>query len=305
MVEDQGVMKLTNKRDYYEVLGIGRDASDAEIKKAYRKLAKKYHPDTNPGDIRAEQMFKEAGEAYEILSDPEKREMYDRFGHGAFDGTASGAYQENGPGRSYHEFHFQGGTSDDIFEDLFGSMFGGRKGFSRDGEDLQGEVKISFDDAVFGCEKVIHIQGDHGRMQSLQIKIPAGIENGKTIRLRGKGMSGSGGGAPGDFLLKVLVGTKNGYERRGMDVYTTLSIPFSMAALGGETEIQTLYGKVRCHIQEGTQSGTKIRLRGKGIVSMKNPQVHGDQYVTVQIQVPKNLNPAAREKLKEFVKLCA
>ena len=134
--------------------------------------------------------------------------------------------------------------------------------------------------------------------------IPAGIDTGKSIRLRGKGMPGTGGGKPGDLLLKVTVGSRPGYERKGQDVYTTINIPFSMAVLGGETLVPTLYGNVMCKIQSGTQSGTRIRLKGKGIVSMKNPNERGDQYVTVQIQVPKNLSEEAKKKLREFEKAC-
>mgnify|MGYP005757893355 CR=1 FL=1 len=332
---------MTVKRDYYEVLGVNRGASDSELKKAYRKLAKKYHPDMNPGDAHAEQMFKEATEAYEVLSDPEKRKMYDQFGHAAFDGSASGFQQGNpggGPGgTTYREFHFNSndGSMDDIFGDIFGGMFhgfdqggfgssqgftgssgfGGSRGFNssgfgggfsgrQKGSDLTSEINVTFDEAVNGCDKVFRFSRGNGSTQSLQVHIPAGIEDGKTIRLRGKGMPGSGGGEPGDLLLEVHVGSRPGFERKGMDVYTTANIPFTTAVLGGEAMVQTLNGRVLCKIAPGTQSGTKIRLRGKGIVSMKNPSVHGDLYVTVQIQVPRNLNPGAKQKLREFERAC-
>ena len=366
---------MAEKRDYYDILGIKRDASAETIKKAFRKLAKKYHPDSNAGNPQAEQMFKDVNEAYSILSDPEKKKLYDRFGHAAFDpnsaayGGAGGAgasgngpfgsgfggtgqggawHYQSGPG-GYAEYHFTGDDLDDmgdIFGDMFGGMFhgkssggssrsrhftggsgfggssahfgggsgfggfGGSQGFhSADfrekGSDLTSDVTISFDEAVSGCEKLITLQNPQtGKRQSLQVHIPAGIDTGKSIRLKGKGMPGTGGGEPGDLLLKVTVGTRPGYERKGSDVYTTISIPYTTAVFGGEATVPTLYGNVICKIREGMQSGSKIRLRGKGIVSMKNPSVRGDQYVTIQIQVPQNLNYSAKEKLHEYAKAC-
>lgn len=308
------------KRDYYEVLGVARNANENAIKKAYRKLAKKYHPDSNVGNKQAEERFKEVTEAYDILSDPEKRKLYDRFGHAAFDGNATGAgaagaagaggsgsWHYTGPNGAYQEYHFAGGDMDDILKQMFGNSGFRGFGFRQDGEDLHAELTISFDEAVFGCDKVISLSGmdgAQGRESSLKVHIPAGIDSGKTVRLQGKGRPGSGDGRPGDLLLLVNVGSKAGYERRGMDVYTTISVPFSTAVLGGEAVVDTLYGKVVCKIAEGTQSGTKIRLKGKGIVSMKQPGVYGDHYVTVQIQVPKNLNETAKRKLREFEQAC-
>lgn len=338
------------KRDYYDVLGVSRSADEAAIKKAYRKLAKKYHPDTNAGNAQAEQKFKEVTEAYEVLGDPEKRKMYDQFGHAAFDGgqaAGGNGYQSTG-GNGYQEYHFEGGNMDDIFGDIFGDMFGhsgsgdghfgqgkkqkhsgrtfhwsnfgkGSSGFEEDsfygdgfgggtfarkGSDLNAEVNVSFDEAAFGCDKIIRLQKEDGSVQSLQVHIPAGIESGKTIRLRGKGMPGTGGAGAGDLLMRVTVGEKPGFERRGMDVYSTVQIPFTTAVFGGEAVVKTINGQVICKIKPGTQSGTKIRLRGKGIMDMKNSAVHGDQYVTVQIQVPTNLSREAKQKLKEFEAAC-
>ncbi len=319
---------MAAKRDYYEILGVDRNADEKTIKRAYRKLAKKYHPDTNPGDAQAEKKFKEITEAYTILTDPEKKKLYDQFGHAAFDeGAANSSYG----GNNYQEFHFEGSGMDDIFQDLFGDMFkntgkGGSRsyhfhqnGFQGDnfhdrfygngfgngsfrqrGRDLNADVSVTFDEAAFGCEKVISLKDSDGRIQSLQIRIPAGIEDGKSIRLRGKGMSGTGGGPAGDLMLKVHVAEKPGFRREGMDVYTTVEIPFTTAVFGGDAVVRTLNGQVVCKIKEGTQSGTKIRLRGKGIVSMKDPSVYGDLYATVQIQVPRNLSAEERQKLKEF-----
>lgn len=306
-------MTLT-QRDYYEILGINRQADAAAIKKAYRQLAKKYHPDTKADDPHAEQMFKDVTEAYTILSDPEKKKLYDQFGHAAFDGSSPKPDASGDPYGSYQEYHFTGGDMDDIFSELFGSRFcSGNSGgfeygnyherdfdFRQRGADLHSEVFISFDEAAFGCDKVISLREADGSVRTLKVHVPAGIETGKSIRLRGKGMPGMNGGEDGDLLLKVTVGEKAGYERKGLDVYTTADIPFTTAVFGGEIRVPTLYGDVVCKIREGTQSGTKIRLRGKGIVSMKRPDVRGDQYVTVQIQVPKNLSREARQKLKEY-----
>lgn len=367
---------MAEKRDYYDVLGVSRSADDNTIKKAYRKLAKKYHPDTNGGDPKAEQKFKEVTEAYNVLSDKEKRKLYDQFGHAAFDGSAPGAGAQGGAngdpfsgfggfGRgadgsngSYQEYHFSGDDMDDILKNMFGGGagsfrqgrtsnggtyysyssngnaggrsshggfgngfsgfgrsgdgsgfgygngfgdgFGGGNAYQSRGEDLHANVSITFDEAAFGCDKRITLTDGHGENKTLQVHIPAGIDTGKSVRLRGKGQPGIGGGSAGDLLLEVTVGSRPGYERKGSDVYTTVNIPYTTAVFGGEAAVETLYGTVVCKIREGTQSGTKIRLKGKGIVSMRDPKVHGDQYVTVQIQVPTGLNEDAKQKLREF-----
>ena len=331
------------KRDYYEVLGIDKKADDKAIKRAYRKLAKKYHPDTNPGDKQAEQKFKEVTEAYNVLGDEKKRKLYDQYGFAAFEeGAAGGAYGGAGAGSGfggfqggfggnggYQEFHFKGGQNgnmDDIFGDIFGDMFHGRSSsgfggqgfkqsygsgfgggsFKSKGQDLHAEIRVSFEDAAFGCEKVINLSSGQGTpAQSLKVRVPAGIEDGKSIRLRGKGGPGMNGGEAGDLLLKIHVDEKPGYERKGMDVYTTISVPFTTAVFGGEAIVNTLKGSVKCKIPAGIQSGSKIRLRGKGIVSMKDPSVHGDMYAAVQIKLPRNLSPEAKQKLREFEKIVA
>lgn len=364
---------MAAKRDYYEVLGVSKSADADAIKKAYRKLAKKYHPDVNKDDPTAQQRFQEITEAYGVLSDPKQKALYDKYGHAAFDGSGAGgagagpqgSYGQNG---GFHSFHFEGGNMDDLFGDLFGGMFHGKSGqkqsgksyrthfgsgfggadgysqgfdgtagsgytggfgsstgngytggfdgfdfgggsyggfgSSQRGEDLRAEISVSFDEAAFGCEKKISLQGQDGKISTVQVKIPAGIESGKTIRLRGKGMPGSNSAGDGDLLLKVDVQEKPGFERKGADLYTTVKIPFTTAVLGGEAEVATLTGKVVCRIKPGTQSGSRIRLKGKGIVSMKDASVHGDQYVTVQIDVPKNLSAAAKQKLREFEEAC-
>lgn len=365
------------KRDYYEVLGVNRNADAATIKKAYRKLAKKYHPDSNEGNATAAERFKEVNEAYDVLSDEKKRKLYDQFGHAAFEegagnyggaqgnpfGSGFGGSQGNpfgsgfqgsySDGNGYHEFHFENGEDmDDILKNIFGggfkkgrssggfgssgfgnsgfhgSGFGGfgsgsdgfGSGFGADGsgfhsqgfggsysskgEDLHADVTVSFDEAAFGGKKVIRLQSSNGGVQNYEVNIPAGIESGKSIRLKGKGHPGIGGGEAGDLLLKVNVQDKPGYRREGRDVYTIVNIPFTTAVFGGEAKVHTIYGDVLCNIKPGTQSGTKIRLRGKGIVAMNNPSVHGDEYATVQIEVPTNLTPDARRKLREFEQEC-
>lgn len=365
---------MAAKQDYYELLGVAKNADATAIKKAYRKLAKKYHPDMNPGDKQAEQKFKEVTEAYNVLSDTEKKKLYDQYGFAAFEegsGNPYGSGGQNGAGggfhggfggfdfgqggNGYHEYHFENsnmGDMGDIFGDIFGDMFhGGSSGghrsysfhsdgnggfhqyysngsgadgfgqgshfggfgqgggfhggqFRQKGSDIHADVTVSFDDAAFGCEKMIHLKDENGQVQSLKVTIPAGIDTGKTVRLKGKGNPGFNGGEAGDLLLKVKVGDRAGFERKGMDVYTNISIPFTTAVLGGEAVVPTLNGNVICKIRPGTQSGSKIRLKGKGIVSMKDRSVHGDEYAVVQIQVPKNLNETAKEKLKEFAKAC-
>lgn len=303
---------MAQKRDYYEVLGIPRDADAAAIKKAYRKLAKKYHPDTNKGDASADEKFKEVSEAYEVLKDAEKRKLYDRFGTAAFDGSMdAGAYRSSDQtAAGSRTYHFEGDDMEELFRELFGGGYRRSRSSGFDeydfthrsyrGENAAAQIHIDFDEAVSGCSKVISYRDENGMTRSLQVSIPAGIDTGKKIRLQGRGAAGVNGGPSGDLYLEVIVGKKAGFERKGQDVYTTVQIPYATAVLGGEAVVPTLYGNVRCRIREGTQSGTKIRLRGKGIVSMENSAKKGDQYVTVEIQVPRTLNSEAKQKLREY-----
>lgn len=320
---------MAAKRDYYETLGVNKSADKEAIKRAYRKLAKKYHPDTNAGDAHAEEMFKDVTEAYNVLSDEKKRKLYDEFGfaglqegfseeaarqaaQGGFggfggNGSFSGSYSSNGGPFTHQEFHFENGSGDvdDIFS-MFGDMFshgGSARGrsTSRKGSDVMADLTISFDEAVFGCEKSISLQDPStGKVSNLSIHIPAGIESGKTVRLKGQGNPGRNGGAAGDVLLNVNVTPSREFERKGQNVYSTIRVPFTTAALGGKARVHTLYGDVECSIKAGTQGGSKIRLKGKGISSMKNPSVKGDQYVTVEISVPRRLTPRAKEALEEY-----
>ena len=353
------------KRDYYEVLGVDRNADEATIKKAYRVLAKKYHPDANPGDKEAEKKFKEASEAYAVLSDAEKRKQYDRFGHAAFDGSAGG-----GAGG----FDFSGMDMGDIFGDIFGDFFGGGSRSRRanngpmKGANIRTSIRITFEEAVFGCEKEIELvlkdecktchgsgakpgtsketcpkcggkgkvvysqQSLFGMVQNvqscpdcngtgqiikekcpdcrgtgyiaskkkIQVSIPAGIDDGQSVRIREKGEPGVNGGPRGDLLVEVVVSRHPIFQRQDMNIYSTAPISFAQAALGGEVRINTVDGDVLYEVKPGTQTDTKIRLKGKGVPSLRNKAVRGDQYVTLVVQVPTGLNEAAKEALRAF-----
>ena len=338
------------RKDCYEILGVAKDADESTIKKAYRKLAKKYHPDTNAGNPQAEEKFKEINESYAIIGDPEKRKLYDKYGYMAFqegfDPKKAEEYEKYGGGmgngNGTYEFHFDGTGSEDfgdIFDNIFGGFGGagsgfggsgfggsgfggsgfggsgfdssgfggsGRGGFNgagRKGADAQADITISFDEAVTGCDKNITLQDEVGKTQSLRVHIPAGVDTGSKVRLKGQGGRSSGSGNAGDLFLNINVEKKPGFDRKGLDIYTTISIPYTTAVLGGEAIVHTVTGDVSCKIKEGIQSGSKIRLRGKGAPSMKNNSIRGDQYVTVQIQVPRYVSPEARKKLKELEKL--
>ena len=354
------------KRDYYEVLGVSRSADASAIKKAYRKLAKKYHPDANPGDKEAEAKFKEASEAYAVLSDSEKRRQYDQFGHAAFDGGAGGA----------GGFDFSGMDMGDIFGDIFGDFFGGGRRNSNNNGPAQGAsvrltVRITFEEAVFGCSKELEFpykeecktchgtgakpgtspetcskcggkgkvvysqQSLFGMMQNVQtcpdcggtgkvirekcpdcrgtgyiskkvrktVEIPAGIDNGQSVRVRGYGEPGRNGGPRGDLLVEVTVSRHPIFQRQDMNIYSTAPVTFAQAALGGEIRINTVDGDVLYEVKPGTQTDTKIRLKGKGVPSLRNKGVRGDQYVTLVVQTPTGLNNEAKEALRHFDEL--
>ncbi len=355
-----------SKRDYYEVLGVDKNADDAALKKAYRALAKKYHPDMNPGDAEAEKKFKEASEAYAVLSDPEKRRQYDQFGHAAF--------EQGGPGGfgGFDGFNFSGDMGD-IFGDIFGDLFGGgrRRGGSNgpmQGANLRTSVRVTFEEAVFGCEKEIELtlkdectnchgtgakpgtspetcpkcggrgqvvftqQSLFGTVQNVQtcpdchgsgkivkekcphcsgtgytssrkkikVTVPAGIDNGQSIRIREKGEPGTNGGPRGDLLVEVIVGRHPVFQRQDMDIYSTVPMTYAQAALGGDIRISTVDGDIVYTIKPGTQTDTKVRFKGKGVPSLRNKNVRGDHYVTLVVQVPTKLNEAAKQALHEF-----
>lgn len=308
------------KRDYYDVLGVHKKATNQELKSAYRKLAKKYHPDTNPGDTKAEQMFKEVTEAYNVLSDEEKRKLYDQFGHAAFDGsmgsnpeeyargTNSHFWKSEDPGGTRTEYYYSG-DMDDIFGDMFGGFFNrnqreGHFGFGdgffgeEDGiNDITKEITVSFKEAALGCEKIIRFHGSGS--DTLAVKIPAGINEGQSIRLKGKGRTGHSGKA-GDMFIKIHILEDKKYTRDGQDVYITEAIPYTTAILGGEVKFDTLYGPVACKVPAGSQAGSKLRLRNKGIVSMKNRNSYGDEYVILQIKVPRNVSEKEKDLLRQL-----
>lgn len=353
------------KRDYYEVLGVDKNADDAAIKKAYRQLAKKYHPDMNPGDKEAEKKFKEASEAYAVLSDADKRRQYDQFGHAAFDGGAGGA----------GGFDFNSADMGDIFGDIFGDLFGGgrmrRSGANAgpmQGANLRAQIRVTFEEAVFGCDKEIELtlkdecgschgsgakagtspvtctkcggrgqvvytqQSLFGMVQNVRVcpdcngtgkvikekcpdcygtgyiagkkkiavTVPAGIDNGQSIRIRGKGEPGTNGGPRGDLLVEVVVARHPIFQRQDTNIYSTAPISFVTAALGGSVRIKTVDGEVEYDVKPGTQTDTKVRLRGKGVPSLRNKNVRGDHYVTLVVQVPTSLTKEAKEALQAY-----
>ena len=353
------------KRDYYEVLGIDKNADDAAIKKAYRQLAKKYHPDMNPGNQEAEKKFKEASEAYAVLSDPDKRRQYDQFGHAAFEGGAGGG--------GFGGFDFTGADMGDIFGDIFGDLFGG--GRSRranngpmQGANLRAQIRVTFEEAVFGCDKEIELtlkdecgqcngtgakpgtspitctkcggkgqvvytqQSLFGMVQNVRtcpdcngtgkvikekcpdcygtgyisnkkkiaVTVPAGIDKGQSIRIRGKGEPGVNGGPRGDLLVEVLVSRHPIFQRQDTNIYSTAPISFVTAALGGTVRIKTVDGEVEYDVKAGTQTDTRVRLKGKGVPSLRNKNVRGDHYVTLVVQVPTDLSKDAKEALRAY-----
>ena len=359
-----------NKRDYYEVLGVDRGADEATIKKAYRQLAKKYHPDMNPGDKEAEKKFKEASEAYAVLSDAEKRRQYDQFGHAAFEQGGGGAGGFGG-------FDFNGGDMGDIFGDIFGDLFGGGRSRRANNGPMKGAnvrtaVRITFEEAVFGCEKQLDLnlkdecttchgtgakpgtspetcpkcggkgqivytqQSLFGTVRNVQtcpdcngsgkivkekcadchgsgyitnrkkiaVTIPAGIDNGQSIRIREKGEPGVNGGPRGDLLVEVQVERHPIFQRQDMNIFSTAPITFAQAALGGDVKISTVDGDVLYTVKPGTQTDTKIRLKGKGVPSLRNSNVRGDHYVTLVVQTPTKLNEKAKEALRAFDEAC-
>ncbi len=358
---------MAEKRDYYEVLGIPKTATEAEIKKAFRTTAKKYHPDMHPGDKECEEKFKEAQEAYAVLSDPDKRRQYDQFGHAAFDGSAGG-----GAGG----FDFSGMDMGDIFGDIFGDFFGGGSRRSSNngpqkGANVRLSVRITFEEAIFGCAKELEFsykeecktchgtgakpgtspetcskcggkgkvvysqQSLFGMMQNVQtcpdcqgtgkvvkekcsdcrgngyvakrikktVDIPAGIDNGQCVRVRDYGEPGKNGGPRGDLLVEVIVSRNPAFERRDMDIFSHASISFGIAALGGDVRIKTVDGDIIYTVAPGTQTGTRIRLKGKGVPSIRNKAVRGDHYVTLIVNTPSGLSKEAKEVLRKFDEL--
>ena len=291
-------------KDYYEILGLKKGASPDEIKKAFRKLAVKYHPDKNAGDKKAEDRFKEINEAYAVLSDPEKKSQYDQFGSTGFHQRYSqeDIFRNFNANDIFREFNL--GGSDDVFSRIFGMGGGFRQGggrsMSRKGQDFEMELPVSFLDAFSGGEKRVAFSRE-GRSEELSVKIPAGIESGARLRLSGKGGSGIGGGPNGDLYLNIVVREDQRYRREGADIHVSQQIPFSLACLGGSLDVETLDGAKRIKVPAGIQSGTRIRLKGLGF-PRGSKEGRGDFYVEVQIKVPQNLSAPQKglvEKLAE------
>ena len=356
---------MADKRDYYEVLGVDRNADDATLKKAYRKLAKKYHPDMTPGDKEAEAKFKEATEAYGVLSDPDKRRQYDQFGHAAFENGGGGAGGFGG-------FDFSGDMGD-IFGDIFGDLFGGggrrrANNGPMKGANLRAAVNIMFQEAITGCEKELEITlkdpctkcngtgakpgtspetcpkcngsgqvvmtqqsmfgmvrnvtvcpdcqgtgkiirekcpdcrgtGFTSSRKKIQVSVPDGIDDGQSIRIRDKGEPGTNGGPRGDLLVEVRVARHAIFQREDMNIFSTADISFAQAALGGTIRIPTVDGDVEYEVKPGTQPNTRIRLKGKGVPSLRNRNVRGDHYVTLNLKVPTSLSNESKEALRKF-----
>lgn len=340
-------------KDYYNTLGVKRGASEKEIKSAFRKLARKHHPDVNPNDKGAEARFKEVSEAYEVLSDPEKRKKYDQFGadweryqqaQGAPGGFDFSKYAEN-LGGSYSGGNYSagfGGIGDSGFSDFFDMLYGqtgaasrGRNAYysggrastiPRQGEDYEQDVELTLEEAFAGGQRVLQMEvpdmcptcngsgrtgnkvcptcqgvGSVYRSKRLEVKIPPGVHTGSRVRIAGEGGPGTGGGGKGDMYLKVRVLPSNRFERKGDDVYTTISTPLYTAVLGGEVEVPTLKGtKLALKIPQATQNGRTFRLTGQGMPSLKNPQKKGDLLARIEVQLPAELSD---EEKKHFAEL--
>lgn len=284
------------KKDYYEVLGVSKNASDDEIKKAYRKLAVKYHPDKNPGDKEAEEKFKEVSEAHEVLSDKQKRARYDQFGHAGVGGNGNmggNPFQ----GGSFQNFNFDFGGGGGGLDDILGSIFGFGGGPRRParGADYRTTVTLTFEEAVFGTTKVVSADG-----KDLKVKIPAGIDDGMSIRLGGKGGAAPKGGAKGDLYVFIRVKPHKHLTREGTIILSDVRISMVDAALGTTVDVETVDGNVRMRIPAGTQSGTPFKLSGHGVPLMRSDGDRGPHIVTVIVETPRNLNKRQKELLEEF-----
>ena len=290
------------KRDYYEVLGVSKDASDDEIKKAYRKLAIKYHPDKNPGDKEAEAKFKEVNEAHDVLSDKQKRARYDQFGHAGVGGASGNPFAGGNPFGEGGNFNFNGQTFNfDFggaggFEDILGSLFGfGGARRPRRGADYQTSVTLTFEEAIFGTTKEVSANGEN-----IKVKIPAGIDDGMSIRLRGKGGEAPEGSTEkGDLYVKIRVKPHKSLTREGVIILSEETISMVDAALGCEIEVETVDGPIRMKVSAGTQSGTPFKLSGHG-VPFRADGDRGPHIVTVIVETPKNLSRKQKELLEEF-----
>ena len=287
------------KQDYYQTLNVKPDALDKEIKQAYRRLARQYHPDVNPGDEAAEQKFKEISEAYEVLSNTETRAKYDRFGHQAFDsGSGFGGFQT---GNIRDIFGSRGGFAEGfgtIFEDLFGG--GGRSGpIAQRGQDIEQTLEISFEDALRGTTRRVRLRHRDGSVEERQVKIPPGVDTGSKIRIAGKGGTGTAGGPAGDLYVAMRVKPHAYFERRGSDIECEVPVTLAEAVLGAKIEVPTIDGPTAMTLPPGTQNGRRFRLRGKGAPDRQG-KARGNQYVRVHVVLPEEVDDRSRELLEEF-----
>jgi curved DNA-binding protein len=296
--------------DYYKTLGISKDASADDIKKAYRKLARKLHPDLNPNDKDAHKKFQQINEANEVLSDPEKRKKYDQYGQ---DWKHADQYEKakqqkshdfggGGFGAGNHGDYTYSSGDDAAFSDFFESLFGGaggRKNKSKfRGQDYSAELHVSLTDAYTTHKQTLSVNG-----KNVRITIPAGIENGQVIRLKNYGSPGANGGPNGDLLITFVISNNTAFRRDGNDLYKTESIDIYTALLGGEKTIETLDGKIKLKVAEGTQNGTKLRLKGKGFPVYKNEGEFGDLYITWNVKIPTHLTAKQKELYTELQNL--
>src|SRR6266581_830789 len=299
----------TKKRDYYEVLGVGRSTSEEEIKRAYRKLAVKFHPDKNPDDPHAEEKFKELGEAYDILMDSDKRAAYDRFGHAAFASGGAGFGGFHDPFDIFREVFGGGGFGGGIFETFFGGA-GARSDDHQRGSDLRYDMQIGLEEAAFGGEIIekacpkCHAEGRMEKLSRVKLKIPAGIREGSRLRSSHNGEAGIRGAPPGDLYVVIHIKEHKVFQREDDDLYCEVPIAFSLAALGGEVDLPTLEGKAHLKVPAGTQSGQIFKLRGKGITNV-NGRGRGDLFARLIVEVPSRLNAEQRRRLEEFAALCS
>lgn len=298
-------------KDYYSSLGISRDASEADIKKAYRKLAQKYHPDKNPGDKQAEEKFKEISEAYAVLSDPKKRKEYDQFGQENFQQQYSqeDIFRGSDLGDILREFGFGGGSGGGLGDDLFSQLFGGagfsRSGFrqgrqtvNRAGQDYVMPLRIPFRLAVQGGERRIQYE-NNGRTQSLRVRIPPGVEQGSRLRVAGKGGASPTGGPAGDLYLEIDIEPDSQFWREGRDLFVNVQVPFSGACLGTQVDVPTLSGSKRIKVPAGSPPGRKLRLKQQGVPGAKG-QPNGDLYAVLDIQVPKHLTDEQKQLISQL-----
>jgi len=295
--------------DYYKTLGVERNASDADIKKAYRKLARQYHPDINPGNTTAEAKFKEINEAYEVLSDKDKREKYDRFGRDWQ------RYQQGGPGGGVNWGDYAGGSpfggaGGGDFSDFFETLFGGGgtrasgrggAGFRMDGQPVEHEVEITLDEAFIGTQRTLQFSSSNGQPRTINVKIPTGVDNGSRVRVAGEGAPGIGGGKRGDLFLIIRVAPNERFERRGDDLETSVAVDLYTMLLGGSVRVPVMGGKtISLNVPAATQNGRKFRITGQGMPRLRAPETRGDLYVRLDVQLPAKMSDRERALFEEL-----